>query len=216
MRYVNNPSSMEFEDFIFPDRIRTALKGLLDHPKAIPPVLCFHGYPGVGKTTFAKHMVNRLCLSEHHFAMSEKGSVKNFIDKKYSKLLQSSLAPFLVDQEEAEEKSFEHGIILDEFHNLTPKDQDAFKSVFEEQGDYLVILCVNTTPKRKLSTVISPPIKSRVHDIDFNVRKSEIEQVLELTTKKFPELSEEKIRALLPDYRQIERAAHLLRNIPQN
>ena len=215
MRRVNSKRTMALDEFIFSDRLSQQVNQLLSNPDVIPTVLCFHGFPGVGKTSFALFLAEKLSYDVHHFAMNEQGLDAGFIKHQFAQLQRSSLLPFFPDDTD-DEKTFNHGIILDEFHNLTPKQQDSFKLILEEIGSYLTIICVNTTKKRPLSKALTEAIKSRVHAIGFNIRDEEVPQVIKRVGQVFPELSPEKIKTWLPDMRRITREAELLRNIPQN
>ncbi len=216
MRRVNSKRKMTLEEFIFSDRLSQQVNQLLSNPDVIPTVLCFHGFPGVGKTSFAQFLAEKLSYDVHHFAMNEQGLNAGFIKNQFAELQRKSLLPLFADDTD-DEKTFNHGIILDEFHNLRPKEQDSFKLILEEIGSYLTIICVNTTKNRPLSKALTGAIKSRVHAIDFNLKDDEeVTQVVERVGQVFPELSAVKVRAWLPDMRLITREALFLRNIPQN
>ena len=117
-----------FENFIFTDRLTKQLKGLVERPDIlrITPILCFHGRPGVGKTSFGKLLMNHLCNDPQYFPMNERSLRNNFIEEKIRPLIRT--VSLLGDGG----KVFPRGIFLDEFHNLTKKDQERFKVVFDE------------------------------------------------------------------------------------
>ena len=105
---------------------------------------------------------------------------------------------------------FPRGIFLDEFHNLTKKDQERFKVVFDEVIDtenIFVIVCVNTERNKPLEKKVTQPIYSRFHPINFNVRKrkEEIDEIIEKVSNRFPLLSKYQVKNLIPDMRRITR-----------
>ena len=196
-----------FNDFIFSDRLRSELNILISDPEIIQlvRVVCFHGYAGVGKTTFAKLLCDDLCADVQYFAMNERSLKNSFIEKEIKPLFRTRS---LLDPGD---KCFSRGIILDEFHNLSPKDQDRFKVVFDELVDALVIVCLNTMNTKPLHKCLTQPIYSRVHPINFNIRKEENEltEMVSKVNEKYPLLSRTKVYSWLPDMRVITREGKL-------
>lgn len=198
------------EQFIFTDRLNNELKVLKTHPEImqITPVLCFHGYAGVGKTTFAKLLCDDLCADTQYFAMNERSLKNSFIEEQIKPLFRTRS---LLDQGD---KCFGRAIILDEFHNLSPKDQDRFKVVFDDLtdgGSALVIICLNTMNTKPLHKCLTQPIYSRVHQINFNIRnkENELTEMVGKVNEKYPLLPRNKVRAWLPDMRVITREGKL-------
>ena len=200
---MSNPDL--FEEFIFTDRLTKQLKLFVERPDILrlTPILCFHGFPGVGKTSFGKKLMGHFCGDSQYFPMNERSLTNNFIEEKIKPILRSTS---FFDGE----KLFSRGIFLDEFHNLRNKDQDRFKVVFdelEEKEKILVIVGLNTTNTKVLSKCVTQPIYSRLYPINFNVRRevNEIDEVVEKVMKRYPLLSTIRIRGLIPDMRRITR-----------
>lgn len=192
------------DQFIFTDRLRGELQVLRTYPELLQltPVLCFHGEPGVGKTSFAKLLCAELCADTQYFPMNERSLKNGFIEDQIKPLLRTR--PIV----NANEGNISRGIILDEFHNLSKKDQDRFKVVLDDVTDCLVVICLNTEQDKPLSNRLTPPILSRVHHIDFNTAKGDEDELYELVSKvkdKFPMLSATKVLGWLPDMRRIFR-----------
>jgi len=74
-----------FDDFIFSSKLDNKLSLLINKPKKIPPVLCFYGYPGNGKTSFAKYIADEVGADTTYFDMNKYGDV-NQIAKLISKI----------------------------------------------------------------------------------------------------------------------------------
>jgi len=195
------------DQFIFTDRLRDQLQGLKTNPEMIQltPVLCFHGFAGVGKTSFGKLLCDDLCADVKHFAMNERSLKNSFIEGQIKPLFRTRS---LLD---TGDKCFSRGIILDEFHNLTPKDQDRFKVVFDDLTDALVIICLNTMNTKPLHKCLTEPIYSRVHPINFNIRdeENELTEMISKVNEKYPLLSRTKVYSWLPDMRVITREGKL-------
>ena len=195
-----------FEKFIFTDRLTKHLKTLVERPDIlrVTPIVCFHGFPGVGKTSFGKVLMDHLCGDYYYYPMNERSLKTNFIEDNI-KPLYRTMSIFGDDG-----KVFSRGLFLDEFHNLTPKDQDRFKVVFDEvidTEDIFVIVCVNTEGNKPLEKKVTQPIYSRFHPINFNVRKrkEEIDEIIEKVSNRFPLLSKYQIKCWIPDMRRITR-----------
>ena len=205
---VNTKEVDDYMDqFIFTDKLRDELNILKTYPEMIQltPVLCFHGYAGVGKTSFAKLLGEELCGDVMYFAMNERSLKNSFIEKEIKPLFRTRS---LLDPGD---KCFSRGIILDEFHNLSPKDQDRFKVVFDELVDALVIVCLNTMNTKPLHKCLTQPIYSRVHPINFNIRneENELTEMVGKVNEKYPLLSRTKVYSWLPDMRVITREGKL-------
>jgi len=196
------------EEFIFTDRLKGELQALRTYPELLQltPVLCFHGEPGVGKTSFAKLLCAELCADTQYFAMNERSLKNGFIEDQIKPLFRTR--PIV----NAGEGEISRGIILDEFHNLSPKDQDRFKVVLDDVKDCLVVICLNTIEEKQLSKCLTPPIYSRVHHINFNTAQgadAELDELVGKVKEKFPTLSATRVLGWLPDMRRIEREGRM-------
>ena len=195
-----------FENFIFTDRLTKQLKTLVERPDIlrVTPILCFHGFPGVGKTSFGNLLMNHLCNDPQYFPMNERSLRNNFIEEKIRPLIRT------VSLLGNGGKVFPRGIFLYEFHNLTPKDQDRFKVVFDDligREDTFVIVCVNTEGNKPLDKKVTKPIYSRFHPINFNVRdkQNEIDEIVMKVNNRYPLLSKYQVKNWIPDMRRITR-----------
>jgi len=197
------------DQFIFTDRLRGELQTLRTYPELIKlnPVLCFHGYAGTGKTTFAKSLCDELCGHSVYLPMNERSLANGFIEDEIKPLFRTYAIG-------ASAKPYAKGIILDEFHNLAPRDQDKFKVVFDDVIDglcgvpSLIVVCLNTTPTKSLSKCLTSPIYSRVSQFNFNTAEGDKDELYELVGKvkeRYPLLSATEIFAWLPDMRVITR-----------
>ena len=209
------------DNFIFTDRLKGELQCLRTHPqviKELTPVLCFYGWAGVGKTSFAKLLLDELCgeANVFYYPMNE-GSLKaNFLEQYIKPRFRRSLGHLFLD---GEYKPLSTGLILDEFHNLTRKDQDRFKVVFDDVVHSpcidVVIMCCNIEPpeskvrKYSLSQVLTEPILSRVHRINFNPMPGRLEEetneLWQKAINKFPLLCPVMVKTWVPDFRRIVR-----------
>lgn len=200
-------SKQVMKDFIFSKRLLSDLNIVTSDPEILQliPVLCFHGFAGVGKTSFARMLCDDLCSDVQYFALNERALMNSFIEKEINPILRTRS---LMRQEG---KTFSRGLILDEFSNLSPKDQDKFKVVLDDLVDTFVIICLNTTKSKPLFKCVTQPIYSRLHHINFNIRdeKHELNEVVGKVCEKYPLLSKDKVHAWLPDMRRISREGKL-------
>ena len=197
-----------FNDFIFVPRLEEELRFFLENPTDLPAAVCFYGMPGIGKTSFAKTFAEEYSGDVQYLPMNE-----TKIDKAFIKSLRLGNTITLMDCLKGD-KPFSSIAILDEFHNLTQKQQDWFKVRIDESMEMpnrRLIVCLNTTNTKTLEKVLSPPIRSRLHAIDFDIEQYEAGKHAELLTKKFPYLRQRDIFAWLPDMRRIIRENELAR-----
>ncbi len=83
-----------FEDFIFTDRLTKQLKLLVEKPEILRlrPILCFHGFPGVGKTSFGKKLMSHFCDDYQYFPMNER-SLRNNSPLLYPVCCETTVSP---------------------------------------------------------------------------------------------------------------------------
>lgn len=199
-----------FADLIFTTHLESQLRFMYDHPEVLEaiPVVCFYGYAGLGKTTVARIFADAFCSDTRYFAMNEASLDSKFVDEEIRPLLRTNL----FDRVSNDEYLFNRCIILDEFHNLTPKEQDRFKVVFDEMKKTLVIVCLNTTEKRGIGDQTTEPILSRMNAISFNTpsrNEDDLQYLVNKVIKIYPSLSRDRVYDLLPDMRSIRREGTL-------
>jgi replication-associated recombination protein RarA len=202
------------KDFIFPKQLETGLQFLIDNSSKLDGVLCFHGLPGCGKTTFSKYF-SQLVAKEtlyldacsHIFDKTSAGNILRTIQDS-----RITLSAFL-DEDYNPDGFWNKAIIIDEFHNLSPSRQDAFKITLEQMSkefNWLFILIVNTSKDKPLAKTLTTAILSRVQPVCFDIQKHHFDEVSQIIKARYPLLTDEYIRATLPDMRQITKRAKLL------
>mgnify|MGYP003972914775 CR=1 FL=1 len=205
----------ELNDFILFPRLENELKYYLENPTEIDYPLCFYGVPGIGKTSFARYLTNKYSHDVTEYDSSnDMFSIIPDIDKK---MRGGSLCPFMSD----EDKPFDRGIIIDEFHDFTDVRQDKFKKILEEitcpPYNSLVIICLNTDSNNPIEKRMTPAIRSRCDLIDFTPNldtdnpDSDIEPMINQLNEKYPELSLDFLVKTYPDLRKIMRRVERLR-----
>ena len=198
-----------FNDFIFNDELKTQLKWLLDNTKKIPPVLCFYGFSGNGKSSFARFLSKEVGTTAHYFDMNRYCANGN----SFGKMLED--ITFAISQGSVfgnYNKTWKRVIILDEFHNATSRQQDTLKTILESHSrnnNCLFILCLNVKTGGYLEDEITPAIVSRVHPISFNTKITDISELKQSVIDKFPMLKIEDIEKHLPDLRRIQGLANM-------
>ncbi len=199
-----------FDRFVFNERLEAELKVFIDNPQALPEVTCLWGHPGVGKTSFAKEYSSHFASNETYHPMNEiTGNLTETFKAKLPFNKTTITLDALMDDGESPEKVIGHIAILDEFHNLSDSKQDYFKTVFDEmnfRSDWFrIFLCINTDMKRPTPmSVLSGPIYSRCHHINFNTSIIEEDAYLDRLCERFPHLKKNEIACWLPDVRRIE------------
>ncbi|WP_041229782.1 AAA family ATPase [Denitrovibrio acetiphilus] len=197
-----------FNDFLFTSELKKELKYLLDTPERIPSPLCFYGRPGNGKTSFAEYIAKTLCSEVCYYDMNE--YKKNGASSGELLRAVNNYASMATLSDES--KPLGKCIILDEWHNATHSQQDAYKVPFEtysQKANVLFILCLNTDWELPIEKALSPAIKSRCHCISFNTRSSQLPELRALVREKYPTLSDIQIATALPDMRVIQRLADM-------
>jgi replication-associated recombination protein RarA len=206
-----------FDDLLFVSRIARELNAYINNPMLMKPVTVLHGYPGLGKTEFARRFAETFGFNHQYLPMCE--HKRDFGNKKFQdKLLLDrhtvgTLNHHLADNPDSK-KVFDCVHVYDEFHDLTLSQQDYFKTLFDSllkrRTDDRVIICLNTTSKRDVKKQLSEAIFSRSHHINFNVEMREQKQHARDLEEHFPHLSRDVIANLLPDMRKIcSKNAHM-------
>ena len=202
------------QNFIFHNELETELQFLINNSHKLDGVLCFYGLPGCGKTSFSKYFSNLVAKEtiyldacSHIFDKTSAGNILKTIQDS-----RVTISAFLNEDYNAK-AYWNKAIIIDEFHNLSPSRQDAFKITLEKMSkefNYLFILIVNTSKDKPLNKILTPAILSRVQPVCFDIQKHHFDQVTAIIKARFPILSESFIEQTLPDLRQIFKRVRLL------
>ena len=192
-----------FDHMLFVPRIADVLSTMISKQK-FPgkyKVVVLYGYPGTGKTSFAKLFAETFADQVDYHAMNEHTKdVDSRVFKNKLLMNRKNMSLFQNDS-----KKFETISILDEFHNISPKQQDTFKVIFENLREKdLVFVCLNITKDRSLEKQLSEPLKSRSYCINFNVQRREKTSHVDALSKLYPTLKEAELSAWLPDMRRID------------
>ena len=202
------------QNFIFHNELETELEFLIKNSHKLDGVLCFYGRPGCGKTTFSKFFCNQVAKEtmyldacSHIFDKTSAGNILKTIQDS-----RVTLSAFLNEDYNAK-AYWNKAIIIDEFHNLSPSRQDAFKITLEKlsiESNYLFILIVNTSKDKPLNKILTPAILSRVQPVCFDIQKHHFNQVTAIIKERCPKLTNDYIMETLPDLRQICKKVRLL------
>ena len=202
------------DGFIFHKQLQNELQFLINNSHKLDGVLCLHGLPGCGKTTFSKFFCNQVAKEtiyldacSHIFDKTSAGNILKTIQDS-----RTTLSAFL-NEDYNENAYWNKAIIIDEFHNLSPSRQDAFKITLEKlskESNYLFILIVNTSKDKPLAKILTAAILSRVQPVCFDIQKLRYEEVTAIIKQRYPILSDEYIMETLPDLRQICKKVRLL------
>lgn len=193
-----------FDDLVLVPRLRRELEFFYDNPTDTPETMMFYGYPGIGKTSFALLFGRDKCSDFEHIAMNE--FVRSHKDLQDLQLYRTRLTELYED----EAGKIPYLFILDEWHDLTEKQQNIFKVKLETLDDKRVFICLNTDKDNPVTKVVSKAIRSRAHMIDFNIHKPELDDHIGEVKKRYDSLTEDEICQWLPDMRRIHRE-HTLR-----
>ena len=199
----------ELNDFILFPRLVKELKYYLENPTKIDYPLCFYGLPGIGKTSFARYLTNKYSYDVVEYDSSN--DMFSIIPDVEKRMRGGTICPFMTD----EDKPFNRGIIIDEFHDFTEVRQDKFKKILEEitcpPYNSLVVICLNTDSKNPIEKRMTPAIQSRCDLINFNPSLDDVEPMINQLNEKYPELSLDFLIKTYPDLRKIMRRVERLR-----
>jgi len=149
----------ELNDFILFPRLEKELKYYLDNPTKIDYPLCFYGLPGIGKTSFARYLTSKYSYDVTEYDSSN--DMFSIIPDVEKRMRGGGLCSFMTD----EDKPFNRGIIIDEFHDFSKRRQDKFKKILEKitcpPYNSLVVICLNTDSKNPIEKRMTPDIQSR-------------------------------------------------------
>jgi len=205
------------EQFIFHTELKNKLEFIIEKSHKLGGVLCFHGLPGCGKTTFSEYYAHKIAqevsifdANSHLFDRTSAANILNTIKETGNIVLDEDAEN---NRHSNDKKAWDRCFIIDEFHNLSEKRQDAYKVSLEKVSkelNALFILIVNTTKERPLNKTLTSAILSRCQAIDFDIKKHHYDEVIYLIRRKFPMLDEQYIKQTLPDLRQVMKRAKLL------
>ena len=190
----------KFEDFIFNEDLSNKLKFFIDEPEKLPKAVCFYGEPGTGKTSFANFFAENFAKE---FIYIDGANHKNFFD--LIKTFASTCAFFL------EDKPIEKVILIDEIHNLRKPDFNKLKVPLENLKKVRFIFCANRDKNETIKKILTPAIYSRTHTINFDSTAKQLEELTIKAKNKYPHLSKNEIRSILPDFRKIESIENMRR-----
>jgi MoxR-like ATPase len=230
----------KFDDFVFSDALADELEIFDKHPEVVGRgALLFHGLPGTGKTSFAKYFAKKHAHNVRYVDINDDGDEfiktgwKSGKGQKISGWAEYFGNTFDKHFEGAEEKYFDHALIMDEWNDADRKKQNKWKVAFEQMYDLqsikiLIIICMNTThagdtavtddkknkltkkeiderDKDKLEKKLSPAIKSRCTVIEFSPYADEEEEILDKFRERYPKLTERQLERTYPDLRSLVR-----------
>ena len=197
MSEVINTNVKFLDDYVMPERIKSALQDIIDYPDLSPKVMCLYGYAGNGKTSFAKYWASQNTADVAYYPMNE---LKN---KEVEEIDISSIN--LMGFVDEQRPIFNRITILDEFHNLTPKEQDLFKTKIDDMNEQCrLIICLNIEEKKPLKKQMTEPMRSRSHCIDFNASIYDMDELVTQCLELYSYLDEGYVRSVFPDYRKLK------------
>ena len=211
-------SSPNIDDFIFPKKLKYELQFLLNNPEKMPRVLCFYGNPGNGKTTFAKYLAFEIAKEVQYYdsnSFKAEGKSSNYILRSINDSCRTiPMYEFIEGYEHLKNKPFNRAFIIDEFHNSSDQTQDSYKIAVEEisKNSSIFIFILNTDEKETYEKRVTPAMRSRFYDIKFDLEAHQIDEVCELSKRKYPQVPDETIRELVTanDMRRLTTKAKML------
>lgn len=192
------------DGLVLSETLERQLRLLEKYPEKFPKFLVFHAEPGVGKTTVAKRLADKLATDVAYLPVNESGVNKEFFERVIKKRLHSVTLDNFTEGDCS--KRYSRIFIIDEFHNVAKSQQDKFKTIYDLQhSDVKFIFVLNTDFKKKkfLHHVLTPPMISRCKSFNFDVSENEKEQLLDRAEKVFPHLDRQTLSRLFPDYRSM-------------
>lgn len=191
-------------DLVLSETLERQLRLLEKYPEKFPKFLVFHAEPGVGKTTVATRLADKLASNVIYLPVNESGVSKDFLEEEVKQRLHSVSLDDFVEGDCS--KRYSRIFIIDEFHNVAKSQQDKFKTIYDLQhSDVKFIFVLNTDFKKKkfLHHVLTPPMISRCMSFNFDVSANEKEQLLDRAEKVYPHLDRQTLSRLFPDYRSM-------------
>ncbi len=189
-------------DLILTTNLKNHLNTFICEPSMLPAFTVLYGEPGTGKTSFAKFFGKNFATDYKYFASNEGLGKTEFEDIK----------SFLRTRSLFSESNgvIDKVVVIDEFHNASKKEQERFKTLYDEIDDTVkLIFVLNTNSSsignKTLSDVLSPAMISRCHPVCFDIRLDEVEEVITVSKKVYKNLDEETIYRSLPDHRLLNR-----------
>jgi replication-associated recombination protein RarA len=189
-------------ELILTTKLKNQLNMFVTEPNTIPRYTLLYGEPGTGKTSFAKFFAKKSSNEYFYFACNE-GLGKNQLANIESILRTRSL----LNQSDCE---IDKVIVIDEFHNASKKEQERFKTLYDDLDDTVkLIFILNTNSSSKgyktLPDILSTAMISRCYSLCFDISLDEVNEVVNASKKVYENLDEETIYRYLPDHRVLER-----------
>lgn len=195
------------EECILPKRIHNVMMSFVEQ-KDVPNLL-FYGQAGTVKTTTAKAIAHDLGSDVMYINMSDETGKADIMEK---------IIPFATTVS-IEGKSVPKIIIGDECDRLSTFAQDSLKAYIEKFSSNCRFIFIANTPSRVIE-----PIKSRCNTFNFNIEKSDKQEILMKFFTRVSNILEENdisfdkkilarhIAKLFPDYRKIINSLQLYSN----
>jgi len=199
----------KLNDYIFYSDLKAELSFFLKNLEKLPSPLCFHGAPGNGKTSFARFLSSKAANATEYFDMNERKTNGTSTGGMLADIKYRASVPALFGTGGI----WKRAIILDEWHDLTLNEQNAYKIPLEQYSENnrtLFILCVNTDEENTIDKVLSPAILSRCYCLSFDTPEDQYTKVKQKIARKYPDLPRSIINAKFPDMRQIGKALKLV------
>lgn len=189
-------------DLILPTKLKNQLNTFISEPNIMPSFTVLYGEPGTGKTSFAKFFGKKFSCDYKYFAANEGLGKGEFEDIKNFLRTRSLFGE--------RDRPIDKVIVIDEFHNATKREQERFKTLYDELDDNVkLIFVLNTVSNSKgytqLTDILSPAMISRCYPLSFNISLDEIEEVVTVSKNVYENLDEDTIYNYLPDHRLLDR-----------